>query len=286
MEDDKIVKNTENQKKNTLGLVGFIVSIVSIFTVGLLSVPALIISIIGLNESKKCDNDKKGLSIAGIIISAVMLCVFSTIVVNTDTAEDNSNDSTQPKTEEKKKSSETVLTESQKMLIKITALMKEDLAFDTGNYIQGDIPAGEYAFVKFSGSGSYYCEKDASGSIIDNENFDSFGYVYVHAAGNLETRGVLINTSAFEKLGVTGAKQIYEILNGQNNWNQSGYYKVGTDIAQGSYTLESIGSGYYSIMSGPVGKSEIVDNDIFDGRASVNVTAGQYLNLSRAKFTQ
>ena len=164
--------------------------------------------------------------------------------------------------------------------------MDEKLAFDTGNYIKGDIPAGEYAFVKFSGSGAYYSEEDSAGNIIDNENFDSFGYVKVHAAGNLTTRGVLISINAFEKLEVSGAKQIYEILNNQTDYHDGGYYKVGVDIPAGQYVLESYGSGYWAVMTGPVGSSDIVDNDNFNGRASVNVRDGQYLTISRSSYTK
>lgn len=178
------------------------------------------------------------------------------------------------------------LTEAEKMTIKIVALFDEKLAFDTGSYIQGDIPAGEYAFIKFDGSGSYYCEKDGSGNIVDNENFDSFGYVKVHSVGNLETKGILINVKAFEKLSVKSAKEIYEILNNQNNWNQSGYYKVGIDINPGRYIVESIGSGYWAIMSGPVSSSDIVDNDNFNGKAAINLSNGQYLKLSRATISK
>lgn len=176
--------------------------------------------------------------------------------------------------------------ESEKMIIAISDLISKGLAFDTGNYIQGDIPAGEYAFIKFNGSGSYYCEKDAGDNIIDNENFDSFGYVYVHSAGNLETRGVLISISAFDELGVSGAKEIYEILNEKNNYNQGGYYKVGYDIEPGNYIVESYGRGYWAIMSGPVSSSDIVDNDNFNGRTSINLANGQYLDLSTATITK
>lgn len=178
------------------------------------------------------------------------------------------------------------LSESDKMLLKIVGLMDDKLTFDTGNYIKGDIPSGEYAFVKFSGSGSYYSEEDAAGNIIDNENFDSFGYVKVHGIGAITTRGVLINVSAIEQLGVTSAKEIYQILNNQENYNQGGYYKIGVDIPAGKYILESIGSGYYAIMSGPVGNSDIVDNDNFNGRAEINVREGQYLKISRAQIIQ
>lgn len=200
---------------------------------------------------------------------------------NSNFSNSNFSNSTETKNQETKE-----LTESEKMIVKISALFDEKLAFDTGSYIQGDIPAGEYAFIKFSGSGSYYCEKDGAGNIIDNENFDSFGYVKVHSVGNLETSGVLINVSAFEKLGVKSAKEIYEILNDQSNWNQGGYYKVGVDIAPGRYIVESIGSGYWSIMTGPVSASEIVDNDNFNGRATINLSNGQYLNLSRATISK
>lgn len=179
------------------------------------------------------------------------------------------------------------LTESEKMVNMIISLMDEKLAFDTGSYIKGDIPKGEYAFVKFDGSGSYYSEEDLAGNIIDNENFDSFGYVTVHEVGNLETQGVLISINAFEKLEVSGAKEIYEILNNQSNYNQGGYYKVGTDIDAGTYLIESIGSdAYYAVMSGPVSGGDIVDNDIFSGRKQVTLKKGQYLTISRAQITK
>lgn len=178
------------------------------------------------------------------------------------------------------------LTESEKMVVKISSLIDEGLAFDTGSYVKGDIPKGEYAFVKFNGSGSYYSEEDASDSIIDNENFDSFGYVQVHAAGNLTTKGVLISTSAFDTLGVSGAKEIYEILNDKENYDQAGYYKIGTDIEAGTYIIESMGSSYYAIMTGPVGNSDIVNNDNFSGKKQITVRNGQYLNISRATITK
>lgn len=80
-------------------------------------------------------------------------------------------------------------TDQEIMLHKLLNLIDEGLAFDIGSYIKGDIPAGEYAFISFDGSGSYYVEEDTAGSILDNENFNSFGYVHVHEEGNLETRG-------------------------------------------------------------------------------------------------
>jgi len=177
-------------------------------------------------------------------------------------------------------------TPKQKILNAIKTLIDSKQAFDSGDYIQGDIPAGEYAFIPFQGSGNYYSEKDAANNIIDNEIFDSFGYVYVHASGNIENQGLLINTSAFPQLGVSGAKQIYEILNDTQNYKGAGYYKIGTDLPAGKYIIDSQGEGYVADMSGPVGKGEINNNQIFNGRYSVTVSNGQYLKVSHGTISQ
>lgn len=186
----------------------------------------------------------------------------------------------------KKAEEEAMKTPQQKMLESISGLIGAKQAFDAGSYIKGDIPAGEYAFITFPGGGKYYSEKDPAGNIIDNENFDSFGYVYVNDTGNLETRGVLVSTAAFGTLGVSSAKQIYETLNKTENYKDAGWYKVGVDIQPGQYVIESYGQGYVAVMAGPVGKSDIVDNENFNGRYSVNVKNGQYLKISRAKIAQ
>lgn len=210
----------------------------------------------------------------GITIDDYLFENRTTTELNTNTESNNTTESRE-------------LTESEKMIKSILELVKEGLAYDTGSYIKGDVTPGEYAFIKFNGSGSYYSEEDAAGNIIDNENFDSFGYVKVHGAGNIETRGILVSTSVFERLNVTGAKQLYEIINNQRDYNQGGYYKVGADIEPGQYVLESFGGrGYYAVMTGPVGDSDIVKNDNYNGRASVTLGIGQYLTISRSIFTK
>jgi hypothetical protein len=179
------------------------------------------------------------------------------------------------------------LTPKEQMIVKLSDLIESSKqAFDTGNYIKGDIPPGEYAFVSFDGSGQYYSEKDPSGNIIDNENFDSFGYVHVHGVGNTETQGVLISPGAFRELGVSNAKMIYEVLNETNDYKDSGWYKVGTDILAGSYVVESYGEGYVAVHTGPVGKGEIVDNENFSGKYAVSVIDGQYLQVSNGFLTK
>lgn len=172
-------------------------------------------------------------------------------------------------------------TPQQEMYTKIIELMDTEKAFDSGTYIKGDIPAGEYAFISFDGSGQYYSEEDAAGNIIDNENFDSFGYVNVHNAGNIKNDGALISTDAFETLGVKSAKEIYQVLNNiEEDYKDSAWYKIGVDLPSGNYVIESYGEGYVAVMSGPVGESDIVNNENFNGRYQVNVSDGQYLKIS------
>lgn len=238
----------------------------------------------------KIISNPKTLKILQVVIPIVLFIAFFICVSidNTLSEGDSSYSNNDNETNENvSNNSKTELTEAEKMIIKLSSLMNEGLVYDTGSYIKGDIIPGEYIFVKFSGSGSYYCEKDAAGNIVDNENFDSFGYVQVHGVGNLETRGVLVNISALEQLGISSAKQLYETLNNQTNYNQGGYYKVGTDIEAGSYIIESIGGrGYYSINSGPVSNSNIIDNDNFNGRVSVNLEVGQYIEISTSTITK
>jgi len=172
----------------------------------------------------------------------------------------------------------------EKMFDSLSVLIASGQAFDTGSYVKGDIPKGEYAFVTFDGGGQYYSEEDSAGNIIDNENFDSFGYVYVHGVGNVETQGVLIKVGALKKLGAKNAKKVYETLNNTEDYHGAAWYKVGADLKPGQYTIKSYGEAYVAVMSGPVGDSEIVDNNNFKGKYSVSVQSGQYLQVSRGEI--
>lgn len=228
-----------------------------------------------------------------LLIASLVLVACGDLDINTNTNEniideERIEEISDVEIEEENEDEEEIieLSAREEMILDVLDLVDESLAFDTGSYVKGDIPKGEYAFITFDGSGGYYSEEDASGSIIDNENFDSFGYVQVHEAGNLQTRGVLVNVEAFERLGVSGAKELYEILNDVENYNESGWYKVGVDIDPGKYIIESYGSGYVAVMSGPVGNSNIVDNENFEGRYSVNVKEGQYLVISRGYISE
>lgn len=224
---------------------------------------------------------KKIFKIVGAVI--VLFILVGAFTPSDESGSPGSTEATTPVQASEKKDAKPK-TEQELMFENITGLMNSKDAFDTGSYVKGEVPAGEYAFIPFEGSGQYYSEEDQAGNIIDNENFDSFGYVYVNEAGNLQTRGVLVKVAAFKKLTVDSAREIYEKLNDVKDYKDSAMYKVGVDIAPGTYTIESYGEGYVEVMSGPVGNSDIVDNEIFKGKYSVTVQAGQYLKVSRGKL--
>jgi hypothetical protein len=168
-----------------------------------------------------------------------------------------------------------------KELVIFSPLISKGVAYPAGSYAKGSIPSGEYAFI--STSGGYYAES-VNGEIIDNENFPSFGYVFVHGAGDIKTRGLLVRLQDLKGLGYSGAKQAYEALTNQSNYRYSGYYRVGTDIPAGAYTVESMGRAYVEINEGPVGNSDIIENDNFNGSKSITIRGGQYLKLGKAEL--
>ena len=167
----------------------------------------------------------------------------------------------------------------QKEFSAFDSLVKRGLAFHSGSYAKGSIPSGQYVFI--SKTGGYYSET-ANGEILDNENFSSFGYVYVHGLGDIKTRGLLVKLKGLKELGYSGAKDAYENLTKQTNYQASGHYLVGTDIRAGSHILKSNGSGYVEVNRGPVGQSNIITNDNFNGTKTILVNVGEYVKLSRA----
>lgn len=87
--EDKKTENT-NQKTNTtnytqtqtnsMALLGFIFSLVSIACCGFLSIFGLIFSIIGLAQAPNYNDNNKGLAIAGIVISSITIA-FSLLAI-------------------------------------------------------------------------------------------------------------------------------------------------------------------------------------------------------------
>lgn len=163
----------------------------------------------------------------------------------------------------------------------LNSLVASGSAFAPGSYAKGSIREGEYIFIGKKGG---YFSEELNGQIIDNENFPSFGYVYVHGIGDVETRGYLISAQALKQLGYTSPLALYRSLTQQPGYNFSGTYKGGVDIPAGSYIVRSAGSAYVSVNSGPLGKSDIVWNANFNGTKSVDLESGQYLDVERASI--
>ena len=163
----------------------------------------------------------------------------------------------------------------------LNTLVEQKKAFPPSSYAKGDLPKGTYVFV--SEKGGYFAE-ELNGQIMDNEIFASFGYVYVHGVGNVDTRGYLIKLEDFKTTGFDSPKSLYESITKQPNYDLSGYYKVGLHIPAGEYKLTSLGEGYMGIEEGPVGNSSTLQNDIFQGRKLISVRAGQFLKLERVKL--
>ena len=63
------------EKKNTVGLLGFIFSLISFFLCGFLNIVPFIMSIVGIANAKKCNGDARGLSIAGLVISIITFII-------------------------------------------------------------------------------------------------------------------------------------------------------------------------------------------------------------------
>lgn len=71
------------------------------------------------------------------------------------------------------------------------------------------------------------------------------------------------------------------------DWTSSGMYKVGTDIAAGTYYFQATGSvsGYYAITSDASGELEsIIANDNVSTFSFLTVNDGQYLEVTRGKI--
>ena len=74
-----VVNNTTApaKKSNGMAIAGFVTSLVNmLLCCGSISLISLILSIVGAVKAKDCDGEGKGLAIAGIIISAIMMLIF------------------------------------------------------------------------------------------------------------------------------------------------------------------------------------------------------------------
>ena len=148
---------------------------------------------------------------------------------------------------------------------------KDFTEYSAGTYKVGtDIPAGEYILYSSDDSG-YFCVSSDSNQadIIFNDNFDYNSIITIYDREYLElSRCSAIPFSENPDVDTTAA----------------GMFKVGTHIPAGEYKLETSDSGYYCIYADSR-HDDIIANDNFEGQNYVTVSDGQYLLLSRCKFT-
>lgn len=144
----------------------------------------------------------------------------------------------------------------------------------SGNYKVGDdLPPGEY-YVQCTSSNLYVEVSSAPSNRIDD-------IVY-----NLNTEGgAYITLESGEYLEIDGGS-LYELDDApyigpdEDGYYREGMYKVGKDIPEGQYKVESLGSsGYYEILSNSR-HVDIVSNDYFEsGTRTINLNNGEYLVL-------
>lgn len=72
-------KNEESQKTNKSAIVGFILSIVSIFGIGLAGIVGIVLGIVALVQIKHTNEKGKGIAIAAIIIGFIWGIAYSII---------------------------------------------------------------------------------------------------------------------------------------------------------------------------------------------------------------
>lgn len=184
------MNNTQPKKKNGLSTAGFICSLCGFITCGLTSIIGLILSIIGLSNSKKA-GESDGLAIAGIIISAIPLAIGLLFIVvgagssldsETSTTDNPSSeiqkeDSTDTKKEETNKNSKN---DNKKTNEKFTMIehYKSDESNMFAMYIEGKIKNNKnksYSYVQVTFT-TYDSDGNVIGSCMDNiNNLDANG---------------------------------------------------------------------------------------------------------------
>lgn len=151
---------------------------------------------------------------------------------------------------------------------------------EEGTYIVGtDIEPGEY-LVFSNGITLLENSKDASGdsdSIIFNVALDGRSHAYVTVL-----EGEYFTLTGGEMYPVASAPSVKPA----NGIFKDGQYKVGTDIAPGTYTLkveDQSDIGFYEISKNS--RQDMMDllvSDVVEGETSVTVTDGQYLTIRNA----
>lgn len=145
----------------------------------------------------------------------------------------------------------------------------------SGQYKVGtDIEQGEYVLLSDGGNGFFSVNSDANGNdIIFNGGFETNSIITVNDGEFLElNRCIAVKYDDFYPSN-TIKTELEGIM-----------IKVGNEIEEGEYKLEGE-NGYYCIYSDSR-QSDIVANGSIKGSGYIQVSTGQYLELSRCKLSE
>ena len=151
--------------------------------------------------------------------------------------------------------------------------------YSEGMYRVGtDIPAGDYYAVQTDPTYSgYYCKYTDSSQedIEDNDIFSNYTFFRTYD-------GQYLKLSRCKITDISNAPVPVAVPDDTGCYGE-GTYRIGIDIPAGEYYFKQIGddSGYYCVYS-DISRTEIVDNDLFEGNAFYTVKDGQFLKVSRA----
>lgn len=160
-------------------------------------------------------------------------------------------------------------------IVKVTVKNPPAKYYGEGMYKVGkDIPAGEYVLYATNGSGYFSVNKNASGSfdaIITNEVFKTNSIITVKNGQYLELNRCKAVKASDVKVNTSG----------------EGMFRVGIDIAPGTYQLIATRSpyGYVEVSSNSFHDfNNIIMNDNFSKNKYIDLKKGQYLKLSGSKI--
>ena len=171
------------QKKKSLSTAGFICSLCGFITCGITSIVGLVLSIIGLSNSKK-EGQSDGLAIAGIVIGALPIAlgiIFVMVGIGSSANEevksnDNSiNETTKDTTKQEETTNKTPTSNERFTIIEH---YKSDESNSFAMYIEGKIKNNRnksYSYVQVTFT-TYDVEGNVIGSCMDNiNNLDANG---------------------------------------------------------------------------------------------------------------
>lgn len=171
-------------------------------------------------------------------------------------------------------------TSSTQPLPSSTIAQSTEGSWAAGSYLVGtDLPAGEYFLL---GSGYMSVTTDQTGSpesILTHDNIATFKYITV-------IDGQYLTAESATLYAATDAPAVEQLFDVTTAYPQ-GMYKVGRDIAAGTYnvTPDAGATAYIEVASNSTGTLEsVLSNNNISAPQSVTVSDGQYFTVTGGTF--